>query len=538
VRKALLFLILFVGLSLRVIGADWGFPFLLHPDESVVANIPVQMAQRSSLDPGEYNHPDHVDIYANALIYHAASHLVYHKPLTETFASHTLLYYHLSRILVALLGAACIPVAYLIGRHFSPATGLCAALLVALFPSYVEHSHFITSDIPLTLCTLTVILFGIRYLKQPSDGNLLAASFFVAVATSVKYPGVLTALVVAAVVLARDFGNWQPVAKSLAKSLAGFLVSLLLISPFLVLNFGKVVEGVTRNAFPVHLGADGLGWSGNILFYLQSYFAHAGVLATLLFLAGLYLVVTREKLLALPLFFGFIYWIGLSKIGLHWERWALPMYTFPLLVSAYGMGTLLEGVLPLARRLQVPLAGAVAACVVLKLLVASSVVTANFTLTDTRFAAFQFAQQKGITARNSIYEGFTPFSPGSLGYGSILNAYAYARQENKPFRYVVVSSGMYSRYLDEMARYQAESEMYGKVFALPQLARFAAPEYGGEGAPWHLRTGLGQGLAFLLDYARRRESLLTGPTVAIHECAADCFLHQGYVPTAPASRAF
>ena len=147
-KRMLLVLILLLGLSLRVIGADWGFPFLLHPDEPVVADIPVDMAKRSSLDPGEYNHPDHVDIYANAVLYHAASYVVYQKPLTDTFASHTLLYYHISRILVAILGTACILVAYLIGKEYNRNTGLIAALLVALFPSYVEHSHFVTGDDP------------------------------------------------------------------------------------------------------------------------------------------------------------------------------------------------------------------------------------------------------------------------------------------------------------------------------------------------------------------------------------------------------
>src|SRR6185369_7017781 len=68
----------------------------------------------------------------------------------------------------------------------------------------------------------------------------------------------------------------------------------------------------------------------------------AGTLLTAFFLAGIYLILQREKARALPLFFGLVYWLALSKIGLHWERWALPMYTCPLIVSAYAIDCALQ----------------------------------------------------------------------------------------------------------------------------------------------------------------------------------------------------
>jgi len=49
-----------LGLALRLIGANWGFPVRLHPDEHAIALVPAQMAERVSLDPIRYEHPDHV----------------------------------------------------------------------------------------------------------------------------------------------------------------------------------------------------------------------------------------------------------------------------------------------------------------------------------------------------------------------------------------------------------------------------------------------------------------------------------------------
>ena len=523
-KRVLLVLILLLGLSLRVIGADWGFPFLLHPDERFVADMPVEMAKRASLDPGEYNHPDHVDIYANAVLYHAASYVVYQKPLTDTFASHTLLYYHISRILVAILGTACILVAYLIGKEYNRNTGLIAALLVALFPSYVEHSHFVTADIPLTLFILAVILFTIRYLKQPCHKNLLAASLFSALSLSVKYPGGLTLLLIMTVAIYRHHGEWKLVLSRLSETVAAFLLSLFLVSPYLFINYDRVIQAVTANAYPVHLGADGLGWSGNLVFYATSYLDFSGVLLLPFFFLGGFYIIRKEKHYALPVFFGLLYWMVLSKIGLHWERWALPMYTCPLLVSAYGINVAYERSLHLARRYLVPLWCVVFLCIVGKLLVASAVVTAHFTLKDTRFASYQFTQDMGIKEENSLYEGFTPFYPSNLRDGSVRIAH-YTLDKNKAVRYIIVSSGVYARYLDEPERYEADAAFYDEVFSLPLIRKFAPKEYfAGTSYPFYLNNDLAKGVAFLVDYARNRIGLLSGPTIRIYKYDPPGFL--------------
>jgi len=525
-KRTLLVSILLLGLFLRVMGADWGFPFLLHPDEPVVANIPVDMAKRASLDPGEYNHPDHIDIYANAVLYHAASLIVYKKPLTETFAEHTLLYYHISRILVAILGTFCILAAYLVGKEYNRNTGLIAALLVALFPSYVHHSHYITSDMPLALFILSVILFSIRYLKTPSRKNLLAAVLFSALSLSVKYPGGLTLLLVLSVVICTHYGDRKLLVNRLLETAAAFLLFLFLVSPYLFINYDRVIQAVVANAFPVHLGADGLSWSGNLLFYATSYLNFSGIVLLFFFFPGGYYIIRKEKLYALPIFFGLLYWMVLSKIGLHWERWALPMYTCPLLVSAYGINCAYDRSVHLARRYLLPLWCVVFVCIIGRLLVASSVTTANFTLKDTRFASYLFTQEVGIKEAQTLYEGFTPFYPSNMRDGSVRVAH-YTHDKNKDVRYVIVSSGMYSRYLDERERYEADSVFYDQVFSLPLIRKFAPKEYfEGPAYPFYLNNDFAKGVAFLVDYARNRETLLTGPTIQIFKYDPPGFLEQ------------
>jgi hypothetical protein len=217
----------------------------------------------------------------------------------------------------------------------------------------------------------------------------------------------------------------------------------------------------------------------------------------------------------------------LSKIGLHWERWALPMYTCPLIVSAYGINVAYEKSSQLTRRIPFLLWCVVFFLIISRLLVVSSVATANFALKDTRFASYQFTQEMGIKEDNTLYEGFTPFYPSNMRDGSVLNAY-HTLDKNKNIRYVIVSSDMYNRYLEDKERYKAETAFYDKVFALPLVRKFAAREYFSDASdPFYLKNDLARGVVFLIDFTRNKEQLFTGPTIQIYKYAPPGFLdHQ------------
>jgi hypothetical protein len=533
-KKSVLLGIIFVGFALRMLGADWGFPFLLHPDEPVVAEIAMDMAKRSTLEPNEYNHPDHFGIYSNAILYHATSYIKFGKPLTETFEQHTLLYYHMSRIYIAILGTLCIIAAWLIGKEFNELTGFFAALFVAFFPSYVTHSHYITSDIPLTLFTLLVILFTIKYIKKNTYSFLTPALLCSALSVSVKYPGILNLFLIFGAVLYSHGKDRKELFQRLMISSGIFLASLFCISPYLFIKFPKVIEAITINASPTHLGADGLGWAGNMWFYVTSYLEHTGLPLIAFFFLGAYCIVRDEKWSSFPVFVGLLYWLLLSKLGLHWERWAVPMYITPLLVSSYGAASIFRSPFPKGHNYLSPPLIVLLLFAILRLVVCSSVATAGFTLKDTRIAAYQFTRKSGITAGNSLYEGYTPLYPSGLRCGSLLHSY-FAEDRFKPIQYVILSSGVYARYLAEKQRYKKESEFYDKIFALPLVASFSSSqeEYFGNKVhplevrktyPFLLNSYLGKNFIFLADYFRNRDYMFQGPTIFIFKADGSGFL--------------
>jgi hypothetical protein len=221
--------------------------------------------------------------------------------------------------------------------------------------------------------------------------------------------------------------------------------------------------------------------------------------------------------------------VALSKIGLHWERWAFPMFTCPLIVSAYGIDCLYQKSRAASQRYLPLLVVAAFAVVLINLLAASATITLNYTLKDTRYASYQYAQLSGIAEQNTLYEGFTPFYPSNMRDGSVRNAY-FTLDRNKDIQYVIVSSGLFDRYLQEKERYQAENEFYDKVFALPLVKKFAAKEYGAPHNPFFVDIGLTRILAFLMDYARNSSDLVTGPTILIYKFRSPGFPERGAAP--------
>lgn len=511
-KKTLLFLILALGLSLRIIGADWGFPLLLHPDEGNIAGIPADMARRSSCDPALYARPDHIEIYANAVIFHVASFLRYGRPLQETYYDHTPFYYLLSRILVALLGTACILVAYLIGKEYGGATGVIASALFAFFPSYVGHSHYITSDIPLTLCVLLSILFAVKYLKNPINRNLILLSFSSALAVSVKYPGILTMLLAACVIIYKNHRNVKKMFIALSKACFCFLCLVFIFSPFLFINLPQVIRALGHEAREYHYGADGLDWLGNMLYYAQSYLSFSGIFTVVFLLAGIFFVIRSKEIYAMPLFFGFFYLILLSKVPLHWERWALPMYTAPLLLSAHGINSVYKASMSSAKKYAVPICTFASLIILFKFFVVSAVITAMFTLKDSRFASYLFLIEAGINEQNALYEGYTPLSPNAP------HRIETSTDTIMDKKFIILSSHTYGKFLAERERYRAQNNFYMSIFSLPLLKEFipVSDEDFTDKSFWANKDVIG-GVSFLIAYFRDKEKLLSGPRIRIYK---------------------
>lgn len=458
----LLLAIFAVAFIIRYIGLKFGKPLLLHSDEGVILNPVLQMTRERSLNPGSFNRPDQIMIGLNFVFLNLVSFLKTGHDVSVSYLSNPFFYTWCARMLTAAAGAFIPVVAYKIGKENAIKFALPAALLFAFFPVYVLHSHYVTPDIPVTLFTLVILLFALRYVRAGQAKYLHLANLFAAVNTAEKYPGLLSFGIVLGAILwvqvAQHSGRPGLILKrTLIEGLKFFglyLLCIYILAPNLFIHYGQVLEQLKNEARSTHPGADGLGWWGNLRFYLDNFLGYTNFVVLLLAAVGIVgLFLTRSYTLFFC-FYGLAYWVILSKLALHWERWALPMYTFPLLLAAFGLGWLWQ--VFKTRSWARAALGLVFSLSLGWSLLYSLSLSINHTYTSTIVAALRYAQASGITPENSVYEGYTPFLPGTP---AIIDPAAI----NSNAKYVILSSTMYGRYYREPVRYAQEVAQYEAV---------------------------------------------------------------------------
>lgn len=469
---AILVLVLLVAGLLRLWAINWGSPHLLYSDELLIVRPAVRLWQEKTLDPSIYLRPNHISIYLNAIVFQSYSFVRFHAPLTETFSRHEIDFYVLARILVALFGTMSVFVAWLIGREYAPAAGLIFAVLFAVFPVYVEQSHYVNPDITLTFFVLLVIFYALAFLREGAVSLIIMMSIFTGMATSEKYPGVLGLLLVFVVICIVRRQDVPAIIRGVLLSVAVFVMTIFVCAPFVLLRYKETLNAILGEARPTHLGADGLGYVGNIMFYLQEFFSLTGLIMLVFFLGGSVLAVIREKTRAIPLFFGVVYMLVLAKVPLHWVRWALPIYVSLLCLAGYAQfhtwhwsknyfwrrsGPWMKMIHPLITVIvALPIGG---------MLLGSLSVTRIFSLPDTRVQALHFCASRQITPENSIYEWYTPFTMRAFaGTSQFFKQVEQALNGEKvTFEYIIVSSYNYGRYYSEEEQYPYQIGLYERI---------------------------------------------------------------------------
>lgn len=461
-------LIVLVAAVIRVLGTGFGFPLLFHPDEWAVVDGAIDMARRNSFEPPWSLRPDHVEMKIDYVVFAGYAAVVKGMSIEAAFALDPVPFYWMARLVTATFGVATVLLAYLVGARWSRRVGLVAAVLFALFPPFVTHAHYATPDVPLTFAVLAMIYALMRYCVTCSWPSLLWACLAVALAVAIKYPGAVGTVMIGAVVVATAVRDraWTRIVVHGAGAVGACMGFLFVISPSLFTDFSGIRRELKIQAAGDRLGHPDLGQFGNMWFYVQTYAEFAGLLLCLLALVGLAVVVSRRRLDVLPWFSGLLVWASLSTLPMTWERWGLPMWITPLLLASVGLCSLEERLRSVRTR-WIP--WAVAALVVVHLGAGSARAVGSLLAPDTRTIAVAYVERHRIEARDTLYEGYSPFLPGAPlltfnqvaldGDGRGRDGYRVTTLEGRPARYVVLSSTMYDRVLADPA-YREEAQFY------------------------------------------------------------------------------
>jgi hypothetical protein len=466
-----------ISLLIRWIAVDHGFPLLTHPDEGVILNPIMKMTTERTLNPGNFNRPNQILYLINFFFLNGISFLKYGTSFDNAFPANQLFFYYYARFLIAVLGSLIPVVAYKIGKELRPKMGVLTSLVFAFFPPYISHSLFITPDVPITLFSLLVIYFALRYLKMGQEKYLIIATVFSAITTAEKYPGLISLGIIFLAIIIKTFDAppasiwhklWKISKKALIYALI-FAVALFIVAPFLFIEYQMVIEALIRESRSTHLGADNLGFTGNLVFYVQSFFNGINLIALFFLAVGIFALLKWKDKYSILLGYGAVYWILLSVLSLHWERWALPMYITPLFLTAIGIHYSLHK-LAKNKALKIPLI-TLTLCFFSLQIISSLHRSVIMTFTDTRVASLNYCEENQITAENSLYEGYTPFYPESPK-----NIFDENPFEDETIDYIILSSSMFGRYYREPHRYHEQIAFYELLRNNLPLQRCFEPE--------------------------------------------------------------
>jgi hypothetical protein len=417
---------------------------------------------------------------------------------------------------ICTIGSVIPLVAYKIGKEFKINFAIPAAIVFAFFPSFVIHSHFITPDIPITLITLLVILFAIKYLNDEKLIYLYLATIFSAINTAEKYPGLLSIIIIFVTISIHIFGNDKlSIREKISNLIKGglrivgvFFLAFYIVAPNVFIEFGKVIQTIQYEARSTHLGADNLGWIGNMFFYIERFSSFTNIFTIIFFIFGIIYIIKHKNINFVLLFYGVFYWVSLSYLSLHWERWALPMYITPLFIVSIGI-TYLFQITKENKILRI-----------ISLLIIVGFITHQFlyslsasiklSFTDTRVVALEYCLENEITRENSIYEGYTPFNSQNPG-----NIFDFDINNNIDKKYIIFSSGMYDRYHFEPVRYKDAVDFYNEVRNNNKLLKEVKTTSINHGNPFEAMENLIYYIKLFFRYIPMER--YNGPTIQIYE---------------------
>jgi hypothetical protein len=323
-----------VAVGLRLWGINFGLPALYRPDEDVTVGRAMGIFH-GILDPHFADWP-HLYFYA-AAVWLAPFRLI---GLVQDQASG----YLWVRILDALLGSLTVLLVFEFGRRaYGWLAGFLGAAALAVAFLHVRDSHFATLDVPLTLACVAALYIAYRTIQSRGVRPLLLNGISLGVAASLKYNGALVFAGIAAAQMLQaraERSRWPRILPRLALIAAVGVATLLLTSPFLVLDPGMTQHGI--GYIFQHLGtatAPAIGW---VQLSLALWSGIDPVLVLLAIVGVAFAVWRRQPADVIILTFLAVYVLLIGAGRSVFFRYADPMVPFLLLLAGRALAVLVE----------------------------------------------------------------------------------------------------------------------------------------------------------------------------------------------------
>ncbi len=477
--------IFFAGLALRVLGTGWGNPHGYHYDERFVLEPAVRITQTGNANPEFFNYPSGLIYLTSAIVgLHHQAGMALDLPTGPGWGpadldAATWPALRDGRRMVAFIGALGILAAALLALETGGrAAAIIAAMLVAALALHAEHSHFLTTDIPMTTFVTLAFATGARR-GGVSVGALSGAMLGLAIA--MKYTAGF-ALLPLLVTNALAGGGRNRVIATLPAAAAVFIA----VCPFVLLDWQNFLAdlAVVRSHYQGgHLGAEGAEGEGNWGWYL-SRLAVDGIgrvglgLIALGWIGVAWDLLTRCRdspradaarkgavIAAIVALTALLWFLWLGSVRVRFERNLLPAATLAVIAAAHGLACITAR-MPARRWVAIGLALLLAPPLAL-----AARRTSPLAGEDTRSVAGEWIEENIPPGSSIVREEYTP-RPDPERY-RVRHIWSLTMTDPMVYRssnidYVILSSAVHSRF----AKGDPSHQRYRRIMLWPIAAQF------------------------------------------------------------------
>lgn len=343
-------LILLVALAARVWGLSYGLPAMNDADEPFFMLTALRMVGDQSANPEWFGHPGTITLYTLVLVvlmvfigYRLTGAASDTKDFADQVFSDPTILVMSARTAIMLFGVLGVYLIYKIGlRLFGRSVGLLAAGLLAINPLHISFSQIVRTDVQVTVFMLASILFCIKHAQDGGLRNIILAAVMIGLGTATKWPA-------ATFILCPLMAGWNQLSQERAHIIAYIrlfaiiisvtVASLIIASPYLLLDFGTAYGNLSGEMQADHLGATGSGFFDNLVWYGRLLQNQAfGIFGLALFAIGLiYALATDSKSRIIIIPAAVIFLVLLSMQSLRWDRWLVPLLPYYVLFMALAI---------------------------------------------------------------------------------------------------------------------------------------------------------------------------------------------------------
>jgi len=330
-------LILTAALLLRLNHIGFGLPGLYDPDEPLFMVKAAGLLTGRTLNPHWFGHPGSTTIYLTALIQAlvflagwVSGRFATVSDFVHAGYNDPSIIFVPVRVAMALLGMLCVGLTYWLGKTlYGTATGLLAALLLALNSLHIAWSQVVRTDVMASAFMLGALLIACRMAKTGSRKHAIWAGILTGFAVATKWPAisVVAGVVGAAAYFATSSGEgWRGGGRLLLIAGIASIVGLFIASPFIFIDYPTVLSNLAGEARPVHVGHTGAGALSNLGTYLGRFGVDSmGWIGLALAAAGFVVACVRKgpaRYILVPA--TIVFFVGICVQHLIWSRWLIP----------------------------------------------------------------------------------------------------------------------------------------------------------------------------------------------------------------------